>query len=55
MLDTLAGQLMAEKKFAKEREFFSQQVSNSKIKNEGLMEKIKQLEADLKKEKNTPG
>ena len=27
-------------------------MSNAKIKNEGLMEKIKQLESDLKKEKN---
>lgn len=34
--DTLSGQLTAEKKFAKEREFFSQQVSN-----------VKQMNADL--------
>lgn len=30
LLDTLSGQLTAEKKFAKEREFFSEQVSNVK-------------------------
>ena len=34
--DTLSGQLTAEKKFAKEREFFSEQVSNVKKANEKL-------------------
>ena len=36
LLDTLSGQLTAEKKFAKEREFFSEQVSNVKKANEQL-------------------
>ena len=34
--DTLSGQLTAEKKFAKEREFFSEQVNNVKAMNEEL-------------------
>lgn len=38
--DTLSGQLTAEKKFAKEREFFSAQVSNIKDTNEKLLRKI---------------
>lgn len=50
--DTLSGQLTAEKKFAKEREFFSEQVNNVKAMNEELQAKIEQLERDLKKEKD---
>ena len=50
--DTLSGQLTAEKKFAKEREFFSEQVSNAKKDNEELMKKIENLTRDLKNEKN---
>lgn len=50
--DTLSGQLTAEKKFAKEREFFSEQVSNAKKDNEELMQKIERLTKDLKNEKN---
>ena len=38
--DTLSGQLTAEKKFAKEREFFSDQVSNVKAKNAELQARI---------------
>lgn len=38
--DTLSGQLTAEKKFAKEREFFSEQVSNVKKANEKLQKTI---------------
>lgn len=38
--DTLSGQLTAEKKFAKEREFFSEQVSNVKKANEDLQAQI---------------
>ena len=52
LLDTLSGQLTAEKKFAKEREFFSQQVSNVKQANGELQEKIDQLTKDLSYEKN---
>ena len=40
LLDTLSGQLTAEKKFAKEREFFSEQVSNVKKANEQLQKTI---------------
>ena len=40
LLDTLSGQLTAEKKFAKEREFFSEQVSNIKKANEDLQKTI---------------
>ena len=36
LLETLSGQLVAEKKFAKEREFFSEQVSNIKKENDVL-------------------
>ena len=49
--DTLSGQLTAEKKFAKEREFFSEQVSNVKKANENLQKKIDQLTKDLEYEK----
>ena len=49
--DTLSGQLTAEKKFAKEREFFSEQVSNVKKANEDLQKKIDQLTKDLEYEK----
>ena len=49
--DTLSGQLTAEKKFAKEREFFSEQVSNVKKANENLQKKINQLTKDLEYEK----
>ena len=49
--DTLSGQLTAEKKFAKEREFFSEQVSNVKKANEDLQKKIAQLTKDLEYEK----
>ncbi len=49
--DTLSGQLTAEKKFAKEREFFSEQVSNVKKANEDLLKKIDQLTKDLEYEK----
>ena len=34
--DTLSGQIIEEKKFAKEREFFSEKVSNVKKANEDL-------------------
>ena len=50
--ETLSGQLAAEKKFAKEREFFSEQVSNAKKDNEDLMQRIEHLTRDLKNEKN---
>ena len=52
LLDTLSGQLTAEKKFAKEREFFSEQVSNVKQANADLKKTIEQLTKDLKYEKN---
>ena len=50
--ETLSGQLTAEKKFAKEREFFSEQVSNVKKANEELQATIDQLTKDLEYEKN---
>jgi len=50
--ETLSGQLTAEKKFAKEREFFSEQVSNVKLANANLQKKIDQLTKDLEYEKN---
>lgn len=50
--DTLSGQLTAEKKFAKEREFFSDQVSNVKAQNAKLEKTIEQLTKDLNTEKN---
>jgi len=36
LIDTLSGQLTAEKKFAKAREFVSEQVSNVKKANEEM-------------------
>ena len=50
--DTLSGQLTAEQKFAKEREFFSQQVNNVKLANEELQRTIDRLNLDLETEKN---
>ena len=50
--DTLSGQLTAEKKFAKEIEFFSEEVSDAKKDNEELMQKIERLTKELKNEKN---
>ena len=38
--DTLSGQIVEEKKFAKEREFFSEKVANVKKANEDLQKKI---------------
>ena len=50
--ETLSGQLTAEKKFAKEREFFSEQVANVKKANQDLQKKIDQLTKDLSYEKS---
>lgn len=50
--ETLSGQITAEKKFAKEREFFSEQVTNVKQANAQLEAKIEQLTKDLEYEKN---
>jgi len=50
--ETLSGQLTAEKKFAKEREFFSEQVGNVKLANENLQKTIEKLSQDLDMEKN---
>ena len=50
--DALSGQLTAEKKFAKEREFFSEQVSNVKQANADLQKRIDQLTKDLNYEKS---
>ena len=52
LLDTLSGQLTAEKKFAKEREFFSEQLSQIKQANADLQVTIDQLTKDLNYEKN---
>ena len=48
--ETLSGQLAAEKKFAKEREFFSEQIERAKKEIEGLKEKIEELTKDLRYE-----
>ena len=39
--DTLSGQVVAEKKFAKERDFFSEQVAKAKAQEEELRRQIK--------------
>ena len=50
--ETLSGQLTSEKKFANEREFFSDQVALGKQKIEELNTKISKLEKELEHEKN---
>ena len=50
--ETLSGQLTSEKKFANEREFFSDQVALGKLKIEELNTKISKLEKELEHEKN---
>ena len=52
LFESLSGQLTAEKKFAKEREFLSDQVIKIKAANEKLLVSIDQLAKDLDKEKN---
>ena len=48
--ETLSGQLAAEKKFAKEREFFSEQIERARKEIVALKERIEGLEKDLRYE-----
>ena len=48
--ETLSGQLAAENKFAKEREFFSEQIERAKKEVAGLKERIEGLTKDLQYE-----
>ena len=50
--ETLSGQLISEKKFAKERDFFNEQNEQLKSENQSLKEKIEKLEFELAREKD---
>ena len=52
MHEILAAQVAGEKKFAKERDFFSEQLSDVKKANANLQKIIDQLNKDLEYEKN---
>ena len=51
MHDILKAQVAGEKKFAKERDFFSDQIDDMKKANAGLQSIIEQLTKDLDYEK----
>lgn len=52
MHDILTAQIAGEKKFAKERDFFSDQIDDMKKVNADLQKVIEQLTKDLEYEKN---
>ena len=52
MHEILAAQIAGEKKFAKERDFFSDQIDDMKKVNADLQKVIEQLTKDLEYEKN---
>ena len=52
MHEILAAQIAGEKKFAKERDFFSDQINDVKKANADLQKIIEQLTKDLDYEKN---
>ena len=50
--DTLSGLIVAEKKFAKERDFFSEKIQQAKEQEDKLKRQIKQITKDLEYEKD---
>ena len=50
--DTLSGLIVAEKKFAKERDFFSEKIQQAKEQEDKLKKQIKQITKDLEYEKD---